>query len=1116
MLKIYRASAGAGKTYTLAYQYIKMLLGSQIADGSGDYRLNTRRRNRHRSILAITFTNKATEEMKQRIIHELAVLAGNEPGWDRPSPYLGRLAEELHAPPETIREEAGRALEEILFDYGSFAVSTIDSFFQQVLRTFAREADLTGNYELDLDSNSMLRMAIARMFRSVDYPDDREAARRTEAWLGRFLSRLLADGKSVELFNRDSYLFGSLLNFASKALNETFARHEAEMTAFLERPDALPALATALEAALDAASSPLAPACAAAFRALEAAGQGSDNALKILRWFADPEQEWKDNNTIAKMADEPESALRKGSRKAERENYALLTADTALMDALSAAGRAYAECRAVRGAVRPLLDNIYFLGLLSDILRQLELIRRENNTLLLSDTNGLLNRIIGDADTPFIYERMGVWLEHFLIDEFQDTSRMQWDNMRPLIREELSQGLDSLIIGDEKQSIYRFRAADPTLLQTRVADDLHGLTDDRSAALNTNWRSSATVVEFNNEFFASAASNPGAGALAAAVYGNVLQNVSPAHNRRAGYVAINRSEAPRAAEAEAEGFRLMAEAIGRQLGEGGYRPADIAILARGRRQAVAAIDYLLNCQDHKEGFPPLPRFDIISDDSIAVGSSRAVKLVMSALKAIILQRPSEEAAEAAGERRAHSRNLGNDILARLVNDFEFHRHSGAEPSQALALAVEAATGSDERAAALHAPGIDTEMTCPNLPSLVDRFIAALVDPASLEREHLFIAALQDLVADYTARNGSDIAGFVAWWDSKGSSSSVAVPETASSMRVMTIHKAKGLEFRCVHIPVGSWKLADFKSPEWFDIPAEGIPGLPPEAGMPPLFPMVPSPSLADTVFGPQYEQRVNESKLDELNSLYVAFTRPVDELVVTYHLPPGKESPGKSGVASTGELIYAALASMGSESGSYTAGSPTQAGERTAGRRTALAPQGEIAVAPVAPADSPEVWERTRLDSRRADPLSDIGRGVMLHDVLSEVSTRADLPRAVRRMTARGVVPAAMAAEVEALLEQALSHPEVTPWFEGFRRVITERTIAAGCGSDADNRRPDRVVWTADGHIDVIDYKTGEENHRAHTRQVQGYMARLRSLGHTRVRGYVWYIDPFKIVTVSS
>ena len=152
MLSIYKASAGSGKTFTLAYEYIKMLLGRKNL-GDDRYRLDTRSGRRHRSILAITFTNKATEEMKRRIVHELAVIAGAEPGWNAPSPYIDKLCRDLGASPEQVAAEARRALAELLFDYGFFAVSTIDSFFQQVLRTFAREADLTGNYEVDLDND---------------------------------------------------------------------------------------------------------------------------------------------------------------------------------------------------------------------------------------------------------------------------------------------------------------------------------------------------------------------------------------------------------------------------------------------------------------------------------------------------------------------------------------------------------------------------------------------------------------------------------------------------------------------------------------------------------------------------------------------------------------------------------------------------------------------------------------------------------------------------------------------------------------------------------------------------------------------------------------------------
>lgn len=1119
MLNIYRASAGAGKTYTLAYQYIKMLLGRQLEEKRHIYRLNRRRSNRHRSILAITFTNKATEEMKARILHQLAVLAGREPGWSKASPYAARLMQELGTSAEELREEASRALDELLFDYGFFAVSTIDSFFQQVLRTFAREADLTGNFELDLDNDAFYNMAVARLLRYIDYPDDRETGRRMAIWLQRFLSVQLHEGKSIALFNRQGYIFSSLTSFIGNVLDETFSAHEEEMMAFFDDPDNIGRITTAIDNAIATATENITTRCAEMAAVLENSGCPHTHALSGFRNYSSLPFPPQASTTLPKLVDNPDKAFTKGKSKPEKERHAALVADTALMERISDAAQLWVDSMRTLAEARALRDNIFYLGLLGDLLRQMTAMRLENNTLLLSDTNGILEKIIGDTDTPFIYERMGVWLEHFLIDEFQDTSRLQWKNMLPLLREELSKGLDNLIIGDEKQSIYRFRSADPTLLQHKVDRDLDGFVADGSDGLATNWRSSRIVVEFNNSFFTKAVETPAAGALAADVYRNTVQNVSPANVDLPGYVEFNLINGA----ADDDGgtivtdpaFRNMALAIQRQLApeRGGYRPADIAILTRGKAEAADAIEYLLRCQAGEEGYPELPPFNIISDDSIRVGTSHAVKLVISGLKALLLQRPGEEAVAEAEERRAHSRTLGLDILARMVNDFEYARHSGDEPSVALDKAVRLALAPDGEADECGGEtprGVDTAMKCPNITTLTDRFIRALLDSETIAREHLFVASLQDIVADYADKHGSDLQGFIEWWENKGCKTPVAVPESADSLRVMTVHKAKGLEFKCVHIPKANWNMTKTDSVTWFATPAGGI-GFLGDVELPPIVPLVPSSKLRDTVFGPQYEQIVNEHRLDELNILYVAFTRAVNELIVSYDKKTG---PGVSSDGITGHLIQETLGSLGSSSGNFTAGQPTRAVAGKARETMALEPTGKVTIAAMPPAERDTLWSSTSLDSRRDKPLEQALRGVMLHDVLSQVTTVGSLPRAVRRMVSQGVVPYGEERAVTELLAQSLSRPEVSQWFEGFRRVITERTIAMGQGEERSNWRPDRVVWTADGYIDVIDYKTGEENRRQHTRQVADYMRHLRSLGYRNVRGFVWYLDPHNIVTV--
>ncbi len=1108
MISIYKASAGSGKTFTLAYQYIKMLLGRQL-EGAGHYRLSTRRSNRHRSILAITFTNKATEEMKHRILHELAVLAGTEPGWTKPSPYLADLCRDLHASEADIAAEARRALSELLFDYGRFSVSTIDAFFQQVLRTFAREADQTGNFELDVDDAGMIRIAIARLFRSISFPapEMKEAAAHTKDWLLRFCRAKMLNGLNFNILNRASGLFAELAGFVGDALDETFAAHHSEMMAYLSQPEKIVELASALADISEATAGSISAAARYGLEALDEIDPALLNRFSpgAFKKYLSKGPKWEEiSTTLANMAADGASAIKKGPPSLAALSKSLKS-DTALTGRIAGASRAIIEGIDVMVTADALTDNIYFLGLLADIIREMAEVRRESNTLLLSDTNLLLSKIIGSDETPFLYERMGVRLEHFLIDEFQDTSRMQWQNLKPLLAEGLATDRDSLIIGDEKQCIYRFRASDPSLLQSGVGADFPGSSREIASGQNTNWRSSATVVEFNNAFFKEAARalssshpSPEGEPSLSDIYHNVEQRISPAHSDHSGYIDIAR------VARRDEGFARSADAIARQINEGSYRPADIAALFRSRKSATEFIRYLLQRQADD---PTFPSFSIISDDSIAVGSSAAVKLIVSSLRSLLLLRPAAGESEEILERQRHSRTLDEEILARLVNDFEFFAHD-TPPSEALSRAVDLAVNAaptDPR----HAPMIDSHMVCPNLSSLVDRIITLLIDEPSFQAEHAFINAFQDIVVDFAARNGSDLPAFLKWWDTKGASTAVSSRQDEQSLRVMTIHKSKGLEFKCVHIPSADWDISKGGSPEWFTIPegSQILPGLDP-ALLPPIIPLKAVSKLKNSFFAPQYSKLVRDTALDELNTLYVAFTRAIDELIVSYTA----SSSGK-----TGKLIEGVIDSLDPQAeGSYMSGLPTSRRAGSAKAATALEPAGApIAIPAILPADAPSLWSRTRLDTPVGDPFAAPLRGIILHDILARVTRIDDLPRAIRSLTGIGRLSSSEAPEIERMLAELLADPRVKPWFDGFERVMMERPIAVGPGG-RDHRRPDRVVWTADGHIDIIDYKSGQEHLRSHSRQVGAYMRQLRDLGYKGVRGFVWYLDTGVIHPVSS
>ncbi len=1096
MLTIYKASAGSGKTFTLAYEYIKLLLGRK--DENGQYRLDTSSKGeKHRSILAVTFTNKATEEMKQRILHQLAILAGMEPGWNEPSPYLSRLCEELKTSPSEIKSASEKALKGLLTDFNFFNVSTIDAFFQVVLRTFAREAELTGNYELELDDNRAIEYGVTELFAWLNSNDKSSDARHVTEWVTKYLIEKLNQGKSITLFNRASQVHANFTGLISDITNDTLTIHYKELMGYLrDTPEKLRYFNQALTQGAKELTDEIARKCAYALNVIEREdnlypGHIKKDLHKALEKFAaNPGLVAYSPSTIPPKVVDDISAAYVTARNKYRESAPTELLDSAILDA----------CRALTGNAADInlyeliRNNLFILGLLDRVYRYVEQFREENNTILLSDTNGLLREIIGDDDAPFVYERVGLWLKHFLIDEFQDTSRLQWSNLRPLLNESMASDSDSLIIGDEKQCIYRFRDSDPTLLGNQVQQQFAGRTNvmGNIPEHNVNRRSAKHIVDFNNNLFEWLAQRLNQ----SCTYANVHQQL-PGQNTYNGYVSVKKLATEQPEEFESQALARMAAEMERELAAGfGY--SDICVLTRNKKDAEKVIKHLLdiNATAGKTDcmYPMLSKANVISDDAMLISASPAVKTVISTLRAISLPRTSSGKTPDTGHISLKTRKQ----LIELINRHEHFSSTGRSASQALQMALD-----NESEAWSPEYGISAT-ECSNLPSMVEHIINTCISEHERDKQNMYISALQDLICDYCANSTPHIPEFLKWWDSYAAHTTVSAPMDSQAIRVMTIHKSKGLESKCIHIPMLNYKVVKFKSHQWFR--SKPLPGISPDL-MPPLVPMIPGNKLKGTPFELQYNAIVDELLLDELNVLYVAFTRASEELIVSY-----RPSNSDTDIGKWLAMAQQALPEYGTIDGMANGtplSSPAPAKEK---KRTALVPHGSVDMMPYRVNDGKYLWEQTRVDYD-SDRAAAIRRGVAMHDILAMVKHVETLHSAVERAVRKHLVPRAEAAGAESLLRDRINRADCLRWFSGYKRILCERTITKSNGTHS---RPDRVVWTSDGYIDIIDYKFGGENTSAYAAQVREYICEFKAMGYENVRGYVWYVDSGKTVPVKA
>ena len=1101
MLQIYRASAGSGKTFTLAYEYIKLLLGVKNPE-TGEYELNRKLSDRHRGILAVTFTNKATEEMKQRIIHELAVIGNMEPGWDKPSEYADDLCRELHCSPAQLSVAAAKALRCLLFDFNFFNVSTIDSFFQIVLRTFAREADIDGNYEVDLDNRRAIGYGVHELFDSLTLDGNSGDTRRMVHWITQHLLGELANGRSVRLFDRSGSIHSDIVSFIDKVSNDIFVVHFEEMMAYLSKPELLQRFVEKINNEEISILTTTRSNCKAAIAAIEQRGytdgklKVSANLLKQLMRCAEYGEEMGASKSADKALEDVMSAY--GKALADRLSA---NPDVALDDVISAACQSIVLGKTQLRLIRETRSSLFILGLLERVYHHLNEYRAANKTILLSDTNSILREIIGEDDAPFVYERVGLWIRHFLIDEFQDTSRLQWENIRPLLREGLSSGDDSLIIGDEKQCIYRFRDSDPTLLQHQVTDEFsqQSKPHPNNNGISTNWRSSAIMVDFNNSLFKVLAEQTGF----SDIYKNVEQKVpSKVEKQQRGYVKISEIDSVKKEEFRELSLKQMIEDICAQL-RAGYKPAEICVLTRRNPEATLVIDHLMEAIASKR--EELQGVSVISDDSMAIDSAPVVKLVLSVMRYMAI--PSIEDVEV---NQAQKKVDKARETARLINRYQYLMSVNADSQQALSGAVTDTTIDASKLL----EGISDSMVCFNVPSLVERIIAHYVLPQVAAEQNMHLSAFVDVVTDFCSRGVADLQSFLRWWDEEGYRSKISAPADENAIRVMTIHKSKGLEFKCVHIPFADWDVVKFRFSSWF-VTNGRFGNIAPEI-VPPMLPLTPAKYMTETQFSDQYQKMVSEVQLDELNVTYVAFTRAKDQLCVSYPTSSGSGDKINDILSVAFDSIEFTNMSIPDseeipdEVSIRTIGSPTTPLEEETKKKTALHPQGTEDMKPYVTSPRDDLWSTLDVESYLDYGLAR-DRGIVLHDVMARVLRDSDLEHAIAKCSYRGRLPKDMAQEVLEHLSAQLERAEVKPWFSGFERVLRERPLILESGEVC---RPDRVVWTAAGTVDVIDYKFGEERPKLYSDQVKGYMSALEKMGCKQVRGFIWYLDSGNIVPV--
>ncbi len=1033
--QILSASAGSGKTYRLAYKFVHDTIKHYIEKPY-----------LYRAILAVTFTNKATEEMKSRILKEINDLIV------RPakSSYMADLKRDLRLGEAEIIKRARNIQTKILHDYSRFTILTIDKFFQRILRAFIRELGIDLNYNIEIETSTVLTRSADSLIDDITGDDT------LRQWIMEFAQEKIDDNSrwdirgdllalGRELFNEQSKQ--TVMNSTPKEELQRVIR-EAEKRAAQARADIKAIAEKALKAMDEAGVCPT-----------DFTGKSRSFAKYFSSVAAGDAKE--PTATVRARAASPDGWAAKGS-VAQALAPALQPLLAEICDTFDRNRRLWSTLPLVKSTYRS-------YALLQDIYKKVRDLCEEEGIMLLSETKYILSRFVAGNDAPFIYEKTGNRFERFMIDEFQDTSIREWENFVPLLQNAMSQSEDTsvLIVGDVKQSIYRWRGGDWRILQQGVRKAL-GETDTELQILSDNYRSLPRIVEFNNTAIERVVERDNAdlnaallkaaekGTLSRGGCDDLLDTLRSAYeghaqtpkrkSRNGGYVRIETfEETPPLVE-------CIEQVIAR-----GYTYNDIMILYRKASDGLRTARILLEYKRRNNSF------NIMTQDALIIGNAPVSNFVTAVMR--LSQDPDDSI----------SRALANDYLGR---DYDAPLTDGDRATLA---------------------GI-SRLT-------PEQAFEKIVVEYGLDKRHdeiAYLQALHEQIASFCASKVADIQLFLAAWDEKGSGKALSVEKSDSTIELTTIHKSKGLERKVVIIPYCNWSLDPAVNDNivWAAPDEKGDP----LAGVG-RFPVEYKSTMSDSIFSDEYYREKVYSHVDNVNMLYVALTRAKEAL---YVFVPRAER------YNTGRLLWEAVRQDADPSDpelvEYGVPEPPEPEDKKDdGVKSVLLDEYPTS----------DTRMTLRLPSQRyfedggSAALAPRNTGILMHGILCEATDAADAERRIGEARIAGRLSDTQAEELTATIRRELGRPEVAEWFAAdfWDEIRNENDIISRC--TIGTRRPDRVMIKGD-RVAVVDYKFGSEKLKKHLRQIGEYMRLVAAMGYGQVEGYVWYLSLGEIVKVET
>jgi len=1033
---VYDASAGSGKTFTLVKEYLKIIFASN-------------KKEQFKHILAITFTNKAVGEMKARIL-EMLKLFSNTAILETPNSMFKAICEELPISPEKLHNKSKKVLNSILHNYAAFDISTIDGFNHRLIRTFAHDLKLPLNFEVELDVNALLNEAVDSLI--------------AKAGSDEILTKILIDFALEKADDDKSWDVSRDFNaIASLLINENDLKYVKTLEG-----KTLEDFKELKKQLIDKIK-----------KGEQIVINTADNALQLIQnnglEFSDFSRGTLPNhfkkarelNFFGLYSNQLESNINQGVKI---YNKTLDTTKASIIDSiLPQIEKYYLETKSSvyhLKFLKAFYKNITPLSVLNAINNELNTIKTDQNKMLISEFNSIISEEIKDQPTPFIYERMGEKFRHYFIDEFQDTSQMQWENLIPLVDSTLvgenlkGEKGTTMLVGDPKQAIYRWRGGKAE----QFIDLSNGLSPfhivPNNVRLESNYRSFKNIVNFNNNFFKYLSSVSFSDPNYAKLYQNAGQKLFIEDK---GYVDLNFIDFDKEDNFDDKYSQQVLDTINSCL-ENGYELKDICILVRKKKEGIAIAESLNN-----EGLK------ITSSETMLINNSPEVRFINSILSLLLNSKEND------------SKIYVLDYLTEIYNIQDKHAYFKKHIHLGLNDLFESFKQFD----------ININPKTLIQEPLYDVAETIVRDFKLIKNSNAYIQFYLDIILEYSQKHISDAVGFLEYFNKKKDSLSIVSPQNQDAVQIMTIHKSKGLEFPIVIFPYAQLDIYNEIEPkEWYKISEEKYNG----------FSYTLLNYTKDFEFYDKEGLRIHEKhqaelELDSLNLLYVALTRPVEQLYII-----GKKDINNKGVINSktySGLLINFLIQIGEwQEGqlNYNFGNPKRIQQDQNNCNNTIEQTEFITTAKKdhniqVISNAGYLWDTEQQNA--------IEKGNLIHDIMAHIKTKYDIDFVINDFISSGVINKEQASVLKITILQIVEHPKLKNYFNEIHTIYNERDIITKSGNVL---RPDRLVINDKNQAVIIDYKTGLHNPK-YQHQLQDYQDVLEEMNIAVLDKVLIYIN---------